>query len=192
MNSQACQDVFVFNVLKQKADGYFIDIGSQRPIIENNTYYLESIGWTGLCFDRDYYDYSNRTCKFFNCDVLSVDFTELFNKEKVPRIVDYLSIDIDENSLAAFELIPTTYTFKVITIEHDSYRLGLELKNKQKEVLHSLGYYLLCEDVTVGCLSPGQYFEDWWVHPKFIDIDEMEHIKSNKELCYTIVGKFTI
>ena len=39
--SQAGQDLFVSSILKQKNDGYFLEIGSNHPIQHNNTYLLE-------------------------------------------------------------------------------------------------------------------------------------------------------
>ena len=34
--SQACQDKFIVNVLKEKRDGFFLEIGSNDPIVINN------------------------------------------------------------------------------------------------------------------------------------------------------------
>ena len=36
--SQACQDKFILNVLKEKKNGFFLEIGSNHPININNTY----------------------------------------------------------------------------------------------------------------------------------------------------------
>ena len=38
---QAQQDKFVLNVLNEKKNGYFLEIGSNHPININNTYLLE-------------------------------------------------------------------------------------------------------------------------------------------------------
>ena len=47
--SQACQDKFIVNVLKGKRDGFFLEIGSNDPIVINNTYTLEkNYGWKGI------------------------------------------------------------------------------------------------------------------------------------------------
>jgi hypothetical protein len=53
--------------------------------------------------------------------------------------------------------------FKVITIEHDAYRYGNIYRDKEREILTALGYYLLCADVS----DHGFEFEDWWIHPDF-------------------------
>jgi hypothetical protein len=39
---QSNQDRFVLNVLKEKKDGYFLEIGSNHPININNSYLLET------------------------------------------------------------------------------------------------------------------------------------------------------
>ena len=48
-NGQSEQDKFVCKILKNKTDGFFIEVGSNRPIRINNTYVLESsLNWTGI------------------------------------------------------------------------------------------------------------------------------------------------
>lgn len=37
---QAQQDKFVLNVLKDKRNGYFLEIGSNHPIHINNSYFI--------------------------------------------------------------------------------------------------------------------------------------------------------
>jgi hypothetical protein len=78
----------------------------------------------------------------------------------------------------------------VITIEHDSYRFGDSLKSKQHKLLIERGYYLLCENVTCSPLKENQYFEDWWVDSKYIDLIKFNNIKCENELCTNIVKKF--
>jgi len=41
-NGQAEQDKFILNVLKEKKDGFFLEIGSNHPININNTFVLET------------------------------------------------------------------------------------------------------------------------------------------------------
>jgi hypothetical protein len=45
----AAQDYFVRKVLKDKTYGTFVEIGSNHPVLVNNTYILEAgLGWTGF------------------------------------------------------------------------------------------------------------------------------------------------
>jgi len=49
---QSRQDKFVVNVLKEKRNGYFLEIGSNHPIKINNTYVLEkNYNWKGIMID---------------------------------------------------------------------------------------------------------------------------------------------
>ena len=88
--SQANQDEFVYNILNKQNSGFFVDIGSQQSIHWNNSYFLETIGWSGICVDINSYDYSNRTCKYYNLDALEIDYTNLFEKTFTSNIIDYL------------------------------------------------------------------------------------------------------
>lgn len=189
--SQANQDQFVFNILNQKLNGTFIDIGSNNPIIYNNSFFLESVGWSGICIDIENFDYSNRKCKFYNANALSINYSSLFLSNNLPHIIDYLSIDIDDNTANCLELIPLhNYYFKVITIEHDSYRLGNSLQIKEHSILYNNGYFPLCKNITFQHLKPTEFFEDWWIHPNYINIPKYNYLASNKESSENIIKKF--
>lgn len=50
--SQYRQDMLLrFFLFPEKNDGVFLDIGGNHPVMINNTYYYEQIGWTGLAFE---------------------------------------------------------------------------------------------------------------------------------------------
>lgn len=44
-------DLQVFQILQQKKNGFFVDIGSHHPVIANNTYFFHLRGWNGICVD---------------------------------------------------------------------------------------------------------------------------------------------
>ena len=51
---QAQQDKFVLKILKEKKDGYFLEIGSNDPVNINNTYVLEkNYNWKGIMVEYD-------------------------------------------------------------------------------------------------------------------------------------------
>lgn len=189
--SQANQDEFVFNILNKQSIGTFVDIGSSEPINWNNSFFLESIGWNGICIDLGEYDYSNRKCKYYSKDALKIDYKQLFEENNIPYIIDYLSLDIDYYTLDCLKKIPLDkYRFKTITIEHDNYRFHDLLRFEQREILKKHGYYLLCSDITCLPLQSDQYFEDWWVDENYVSKELISLIKSDKELCSSIVNKF--
>lgn len=49
--SQCGQDYIVNFLFGGKRDGFFLDIGGNDPIMINNTYYFEQLGWSGLAFE---------------------------------------------------------------------------------------------------------------------------------------------
>jgi FkbM family methyltransferase len=52
MNSQIAQDLWVLEVLKNKKNGYFIEIGAGDGIYASNTHGMEKLlGWKGLCVE---------------------------------------------------------------------------------------------------------------------------------------------
>ena len=122
-NSGANQDEFVANILNFNEKGYFLDIGSAHYKDSNNTVFFESLKWEGICveFDKKYNDgYYNRKCYYINQDALNIEYEKLFIEKNTPKIIDYLSLDIDTLSYDALIKLPfDEYKFKIITIEHD-------------------------------------------------------------------------
>ena len=46
-------DLILNHIFKNKIDGFYIDVGCQHPIKNNNTYLLFKKGWTGINIDLD-------------------------------------------------------------------------------------------------------------------------------------------
>ena len=46
-------DVIIENIFRDKNDGFYIDVGCQHPIKNNNTYLLYKKGWKGINVDLD-------------------------------------------------------------------------------------------------------------------------------------------
>lgn len=179
--SQAWQDEFVANILNFKKNGYFIDIGSSDGINQSNSYFFESeLKWQGICVEMgpgytEHYK-NNRSCIFLNEDATQVNYKKILSKECFPKQIDYLSVDIDENSMKALNVLPfDEYKFSVLTIEGDAYRLGDTMKNQERELLRFHGYYLLFSIfVPLGCGSgPNLPFEDWWIDPKMFNMKKI-------------------
>ena len=81
--SQIAQDKFVINILKQKRDGFFLEIGSNDPIIINNTYILEKdYNWKGIMIERtntwinDYNEHRPNSTVVIN-DATEIDYKKL-------------------------------------------------------------------------------------------------------------------
>lgn len=203
------QDEFIFNLFDGKRNGTFIDLACAHPIQGNNTYVLEKdLGWSGWCFDivdveqRDQWS-KHRTSPFVKIDATSEEFST-YLKNNVPKdlVVDYISLDIDTASMAALaRIVEAGIKFKSITFEHEYFK-DPHLRTSSREVLESLGFKRLFEDVIIPSFAdyyPGkiQVFEDWWINPDYIDPtileikttgkfyrDNVEIIKSYKNLQY--------
>lgn len=196
--SDARQDEFVANILNFKRDGYFVDIGSCSAIGSNNTFFFEGLNWNGLCVELNssYNEsYNFRKCNYMNGNALTLDYASIFKNLNFPQSIDYLSMDIDELSFEALIKIPhDKYKFKVITIEHDAYRLGDSYRTQQRDFLFSLGYELAIGNVFIeqNGYEPNSPFEDWWVNSVDFAKEPLDKIRSYNEYPSNIIKKFHI
>lgn len=160
--SQSGQDLYAFEKSNQKTNGFYIEIGAFHPIENSNSYMLEELGWKGISFEiSDITDlwYSKRKNKLIVCDATSFDFLNCFNQNNVPNQIDYLSLDIDGETLNCLKKLPLSqFRFKSITIEHDEYHRGSSMKNEIRDILLGNGYSLDRPDVS----SNNLIYEDWW------------------------------
>jgi hypothetical protein len=151
--SQAGQDIFVRLIYGPDFKGTFLDIGCAGDQY-SNTLALEQEGWTGTLIDQDSKAAKGRTSRFICTDAVRFTF-------KLPEYINYLSLDVDENSLDALRNLPLNTTrFGIITIEHDAYRFGDRLRPFERDILISHSYLPVCMDV---CGATGAPFEDWWI-----------------------------
>lgn len=191
------QDEFVSNLLKFKRNGFYVDIGSGASVGSNNSYFFESLGWHGICIEKNPVfnsSYETRTCRYINEDALKIDYEKIFEEEKFPLSIDYLSIDVDEQSTKVLDVLPLDrYRFKVITIEHDSHFYGDTYKIKQREILKANGYFLLCEDVLNQSgrnIGKEHEWEDWHIDTNYFDDNELIKLYSYRLNTEEIINKF--
>jgi hypothetical protein len=191
-NSQVGQDKFVLSVLKNKKNGYFIEIGSNDPKLINNTFILEKdFNWSGIMVEYDgkwlqsYKDTRPNSIHVID-DATKIDYKSLFVNNKVSRNIDYLQIDLDvcnRSTLDTLELFNNTifdnYKFATITFEHDIYS-GDHFNTRQtsRNIFLKRGYILVFPDVKNGPNA----FEDWYVHPDLVDMNYINKIKTNESL----------
>jgi hypothetical protein len=191
---QSKQDEFVIKTLNYKKNGYFLEIGSNHPININNSYILEKeYNWTGLLveYDQKYEDLYklHRTSKYIIKDATTIDYNSLFLQYNFPKNMDYLQIDLEvsnNSTLKTLELLDNTlfknYTFSVITFEHDIYTGDhYNTRAKSREIFLRNGYVLVFSDVK----NSGYPYEDWYVHPNYVNMDFINKIKSDKTMEYS-------
>lgn len=193
--SQACQDIFVRIILKNKKEGIFLEIGGNHPSINNNTYLLEKKNnWKGLIveyeksFEKMYIKNRKRSLYVIR-DARNVDYLKIFETYNFPKNIDYLQIDLEVDNKSTLELLFlldktlfNEYKFATVTFEHDIYRGDFfNTREISRNIFESRGYVLVFPDVKV--INNGyEPFEDWYVHPDLVDMEYVNKIKTTESL----------
>lgn len=172
--SQIGQDRFVQDVLKNKKNGYFVDIGCGNPELFNNTFVLEKdLDWQGVAIDieidKNEWSRLRPKTKTYEIDALVLDYKSVFQKNNLPQNIDYLSIDLEPPrlTLECLKKIPfDTYTFNVITFEVDKYRSSNVLFSRPYFLEH--GYVHISEH---GVKENGilKVMDDFYIHHTLAD-----------------------
>jgi len=193
---QAEQDKFVLSVLKNKTNGFFVEIGSNHPININNTYLLENkYNWKGIMVEyNDSFLSSYKTLRpnsyhIIN-DATKVDYAEFFQTNSVPQSIDYLQIDLEANNgstLQVLQLFDTTifnnYKFATVTFEHDIYHTNFaNTREESRKIFDKRGYIRVFADI--HNIEPQYVYEDWYVHPDLIDMEYVKHLMTTNSKNY--------
>jgi hypothetical protein len=122
-------------------------------------------------------------------DALTLDYAWILDHFSIPKVIDYLNVDIEGEGLR-FQALKQVFTsgreFKIITIEHDRYRGYIESEVKpQRDFLVENGYECICEDVC----ATGNPFEDWWINPKYFKDVDYQYLYSVNEDYNNILKK---
>jgi hypothetical protein len=187
---QALQDKFVLNVLKNKKAGYFIEIGSNHPITNNNTYLLENeYNWHGVMIEYNnswehLYKVHRKNSIHIIDDATKIDYRSLFDNNNIPENIDYLQIDLDVTNNSTIdtlikldEEVLDKHKFATITFEHDIFRGKQYEKTRtlSRDIFKKRGYECVFEDIQDKV--PNLVYEDWYVHPELVDMKYIEELK---------------
>ena len=181
--SRECQDIFISSLFSNKKNGYYVEIGSQHPIVDSNTYLLEKkLNWSGISFEinKDLVNLFNEKRKnpCICADATNIDYDSLFKNYNVPSFVDFLQLDIEpaNNTFLALKKINfEKYSFGFITFEHEFYREGDSIQNQSRQYIQKKGYKLLIKDVS----HANKAFEDWYIKENFFNYDTIESLVGN-------------
>ena len=153
---------------------FYLELGVGDWDRGNNSYSLETEhGWGGISIDYEdrFVDgfNSNRNNKCIKSDATKINFHDFFKENEIPKRVDYLQIDLHgnhqsgqkakneiEKPLKTLVSLPLNeYRFSVITFDFGNlnYFNNLGIRDAQRQILSSFGYYLLVD----------KFYEDWWV-----------------------------
>lgn len=177
--SQIGQDIWVLEQLKFKKNGIFVDIGGGSPEEINNTFWLEKeFGWSGISIDigppfahacekmtkQQYLEFwkSKRLTPIVCGDALEMDYLKIFKEYNLPKIIDYISIDLEPpiSTLKALLKVPfDEYQFNVITFEIDYYR-DERLRDPSRKYLEKRGYKMIKSILQQ---------EDWYIHENLLN-----------------------
>jgi hypothetical protein len=194
--SQAYQDVFVIKTLKEKSNGFFVEIGSNHPSINSNTYLLEKkYNWKGLMVEydstyEDLYKIERPNSIYELKDARIIDYKNILDINNFPINIDYLQIDLDVDNKSTLDVllllndtIFDKYKFATITFEHDIYTGNFfDTQIISRKIFEERGYKLVFPNVSVFYGGRHSEFEDWYVHPDLVDMDYINSIKSKISL----------
>ena len=99
-NSQAGQESFVLELTRNKFNGAYIEIGAGHPIVDSNTYILETeFSWRGISLEIDEIksNYFNqvRGNKCIKADATIYNWVVYLKQVNWPSNFDYLQLDIE-------------------------------------------------------------------------------------------------
>lgn len=190
--SQAGQDLFVLSATNNKQNGYFLEIGSNHPSYNNNSFLLETqYKWKGLMVEYDKsFETSYKTERSNSIYVINdarlVNYREILDSNNFPTNMDYLQIDLDvdnKSTLDTLRLLEQTvfdkYKFATITFEHDIYSGNFfDTREISRKIFEKRGYVLAFPDVAVYWNGKHQPFEDWYIHPDLVSNEFINKIKT--------------
>lgn len=196
--SQASQDIFVRALTQRKNNGTFLEIGSNDPIVHNNTYILEKEhNWKGIMVEYDMsfeksYKVNRPKSLHILVDAQNVNYRRILDNNNFPENMDYLQVDLDVNNrstLNTLEILDTTvfdkYKFATVTFEHDFYSGNyFNTREISRRIFKDRGYILLFPDVSVLWENKYCQFEDWYVHKDLVDINIINKVISNVSLTH--------
>uniref|UniRef100_A0A6C0H6H1 Methyltransferase FkbM domain-containing protein n=1 Tax=viral metagenome TaxID=1070528 RepID=A0A6C0H6H1_9ZZZZ len=190
---ESYQDLFVLKMTNKK-NGVYLEIGSNDPIENNNTFILEKkYGWRGILIEidskfKELYKIHRPKSEYVINDACNIDYLKIL--EKYPKNIDYLQIDLEVTNRSTLNLLEifdktvfSSYKFSCITFEHDIYRGDyFETQKKSREIFKKWGYVLIYSNVSnyidwIGKWCP---YEDWYIHPDLIDVNKILYNFSHK------------
>ena len=177
-NSQAGQESFVLELTANKLNGTYIEIGAGHPIVDSNTFILETeFSWRGISLeiDKTKSDYFNRIRgnKCIEADATIWNWMIYLEQVNWPSNFDYLQLDIEpaKNTFKAMMRFPIRrYMPSIITFEHDKYAGSFNWLFQISGFIYLTlnGYKRVNKDVT-PFEHKNRIFEDWYVRKSFLE-----------------------
>lgn len=166
-------------------------------LLSNSYFLEKELNWNGICVEPNKESFQkllqNRKCIKINKAIANYDgkigffedglgsainnnsdnkiecitLSTLFKEQKVPKIIHYLSLDVEGAESRILSYFPfEEYKCVCITVEHNLYAGNPSNKNEIYKILSSNDYKLVEENV----MDRGSPLEDWYIHKDFINI----------------------
>jgi len=197
--SQIGQDKLVDFILKNKENGFFLDIGAQHPEDLNNTAFFEKYrNWNGVAIEKasmwndKWSNSSRKKTSYINNDARLIDYNNILLNYNID-IVDYISLDLEPPQVTfdvLKDILSKNIKFKVMTFEVDAYRSD-NVKNISRDLLNSNGYQLAYELHFTDDGLTNAHVDDIWINKDYIKDFHSLEISSNKLEYNFNLNKFT-
>jgi len=162
------QDKWVDQQLKNKRNGTFLDVGCHHFRNISNTFYFESeLDWRGVGIDANASFEDGwkkfRKSPFICADATKIDYNKLLKENNMPKIIDYLSLDLEPPPVtlkALKKIFETDFSFNCVTFETDYYR-DKTTRDESRKMFSERGYIWMCE-----LSNPIGPQDDYYVHER--------------------------
>ena len=154
-------DIVIENIFKNQQNGFYIDVGCQHPIKNNNTYLLNKKGWCGINIDLDkdnidLFNHSRPHDDNINIAVSNkIAEVELFfyHKKSPINTIDKKISDYQKAKVTQIKKIKTNTLNNII--ENSKYRkskfdlLSIDVEGHELNVLEGLDFNFYSPNVIV-------------------------------------------
>lgn len=161
-------EINLLKLFNNKTDGFFVDIGAHDGISGSNTYFLENLGWSGICVEPLKYIYDqlivNRKCVCENCALWTkngkVSFMSLsgytqmlsgivesYDPRHVSRIKDELNY---HGGLSEIIEVPSKTFDSVVKVKTIDF-LSIDTEGSELDILQTIDFDFY--DIRVICVE---------------------------------------
>ena len=153
-------DVIIENIFRDKKDGFYVDVGCQHPIKNNNTYLLHKKGWIGINVDLDIDNinlFNEARPKDENINVAisnKLGETDLYfyHKKSPINTIDKKTSDFQKANVSEIKKIKTNTLTNILNNSKYNYKidlLSIDVEGHEMQVLEGFDFNLYKPSVIV-------------------------------------------
>ena len=154
-------DVVIENIFRNKKNGFYVDVGCQHPIKNNNTYLLHKKGWSGvnIDLDQDNIDFFNlsrpndtNVCAAISSSISEKDLFFYHNKSAIntidPKVSKFQKAKVKEVKKIKTNTLNNILDSLSIN-DNKIDLLSIDVEGHEMQVLHGLDLDKYSPDVIV-------------------------------------------